>query len=156
MDKNINIIGINAAGITSKVESFDKLLFDINPSIFMLQETKRRINAPKIRAQNLANYQVFELRREIPKEEGGKGLRGGGLAVGALHDLKPVLVRQGDDQVECMTIAVTIGQSKLRCVNGYGPQMGDSKERKDMFWNYLEREVLEAEEEQIGLVIEID
>ena len=34
--------------------------------------------------------------------------------------------------------------------------MGDSKERKDMFWNYLEREVLEAEEEQIGLVIEID
>ena len=154
--KSVNIIGINAAGITSKIDSFDKMLFDKNPSVFMLQETKRRINAPKMKADNLTNYQVFELRREISKEEGGKGQSGGGLAVGALHDLKPVLVRQGDDHVECMTIEITVGLDKLRCVNGYGPQLGDSKERKDGFWKYLEKEVLEAEEQEIGLVIEID
>ena len=112
-------MGINAAGLTSKLETFDKLLYDIKPSIFILQETKRRIGAPKIKAKNIDNYQVFELRRETAREEGGKGLGGGGLAVGALHDLQPVLVRQGDDNVECLTIEVTAGPTKIRCVNGY-------------------------------------
>ena len=76
--------------------------------------------------------------------------------VGALNDLKPVLVRQGDDEVECLTVEVTAGQIKIRCVNGYGPQLSDTKERKQRFWNYLDKEVIEAEEKQIGLVIEID
>ena len=156
LGKSLNIIGINAAGITSKIESFDKVFFDIQPSIFVLQETKRRLHVPKMRAKNLEKYQVFELRRENTKEEGGKGLNGGGLAVGALHELKPILVRQGNDKVECITIEVTAGTTKLRCVNGYGPQMGDTKERKDMFWDYLDREVVEAEESNVGLVIEID
>ena len=109
-----------------------------------------------MKAKNLENYQVFELRRVKSKEEGGKGLCGGGLAVGALHDLNPVLVRQGGDDVECQTIAVRAGQTKIRFVNGYGPQIGDTKDRKEKFWNYLEREVIEAEDEQVGLVIEID
>ena len=99
--KSVNIIGINTAGLTSKIESFEKLLFDLRPSIFMLQETKRRISGAKLKGKNLENYQIFELRREKAKEEGGKGLSGGGLAVGALHELQPVLVRQGDDDVEC-------------------------------------------------------
>ena len=124
---SVNIIQINAAGITSKMNSFDKLLFDICQSVFILQETKRKLNAPKMRAKNLENYQAFELRREKSKEEGGKGLSGGGLAIGALHNLKPVLIRQGDDEVECLTIEITADQTKLRCVNGYGPQIGDTK-----------------------------
>ena len=154
--ENISIVGINAAGLTSKLESFDKLLYDIKPSIFLIQETKRRIGAPKIRAKNIENYQVFELRRERASEEGGKGLSGGGLAVGALHDLQPVLVRQGDDEVECITIEVKAGSTRIRCVNGYGPQLGDTQKRKEMFWKYLDREVLEADFEGLGLMIEID
>ena len=105
---DVNIIGINVAGIASKMHAFDKVLFDIHPSVFILQETKRKTYAPKMSAKNLLNYQVFELRREKAREEGGKGLNGGGLAVGALHDLKPVLVRQGDDNVECLTRAVDL------------------------------------------------
>ena len=131
--KSVNIVGINSAGITSKIQSFDKLLFDIKPSIFMLQETKRKQGAPKMKAHNLDNYQVFELRRDMTREEGGKGMGGGGLAMGALHDLKPVLVRQGNDEAECLTMEVTAGNIKIRCVNGYGPQVGDTKERKDKF-----------------------
>ena len=50
---SVNIIGINTAGITSKIYSFDKLLFDIHPSVFILQETKRKLNAPKMKAKNL-------------------------------------------------------------------------------------------------------
>ena len=110
---NVSIIGINVAGITSKMQAFDKVLFDIHPSVFMLQETKRKTYAPKINAKNLLNYQVSELRREKTKEEGGKGLSGGGLAVGALQDIKPVLVRQGDDNVECLTIEISAGQTKI-------------------------------------------
>ena len=156
LGKSLSIVGINTAGLTSKLESFDKLLYDVKPSIFILQETKRRLGAPKIKARNICNYQVFELRRELAREEGGKGLSGGGLAVGALHELKPVLVRQGDDDVECLTIEVTTGTYKIRCVNGYGPQLGDSQKRKDMFWKYLDREVIEADLEGVGLVIEMD
>ena len=76
--------------------------------------------------------------------------------MGALHDLKHVLVRQGGDEVECLTITIIAGQTKIRLVNGYGPQIGDTKDRKEKFWSYLEREVIEAEKEQVGLVIEID
>ena len=122
----------------------------------MLQETKRKIGCAKMKAKNLENFQVFELKREKSKEKGGKGLSGGGLAIGALHELKPVLVRQGDDNTECITIEVTAGQTRFRYVNGYGPQLGDQKERKYSFWNYLDKEVLEAEEEQIGIVIQMD
>ena len=156
MGKSLNIIGINSAGIASKMDSFDKVLYDIKPSIFMLQETKRRLNAPKFKAKNLENYQLFELRRENAKDEGGKGLNGGGLAVGALQELHPVLVRQGDDEVECLTIEVTAGLIKICCVNGYGPQLCDSLERKEKFWRYLDKEVIDADSSNIGLVIEID
>ena len=152
----IRIIAINSAGITSKIESFDKVLFDRKPSIWFLQETKRKFTDSKMKAKNLINYQIFELRREKTLEEGGKGLNGGGLAVGALHDLNPVLLRQGDDDVECLTIEVITGNTRLRCVVGYGPQLSDSTERKDNFWNYLGEEVESAKKEGVGLAIEVD
>ena len=154
--QSVIIVGINAAGLTSKIESFDKLLFDLQPSIWMIQETKRKQVSPKIKGNNLVNYQVFEMFRSKTIEEGGKGLNGGGLAIGALHDLKPMLVRQGDDEVECMTIQVTTGPTTFRCVVGYGPQIDDSYKRKQGFWNYLDQEVESAFSENIGIVIQID
>ena len=66
------------------------------------------------------------------------------------------MVRQGDDEVECITIEVKAGSTRIRCVNGYGPQLGDTQKRKEMFWKYLDREVVEANYEDLGLVIEID
>ena len=119
------------------MESFNKMLCDKKPSIWFLQETKRKIHDPKMKASNLINYQIFELRREKSAREGGKGLNGGGLAVGALHDLNPVLFRQGNDEVECMTVELTTGNTRLRCVVGYGPQLADSHTRKEQFWKYL-------------------
>ena len=47
----------------------------------MLKETKRRLNSPKLKAKNLLNYQLFELRWET-KEEGGKGLCRGPCSMG--------------------------------------------------------------------------
>ena len=128
--QSVVIVGVNAAGITSKMDSFDKLLFDLKPSIWMIQETKRKQTSPKMRSENLINYQVFEMLRTKTKEEGGKGQNGGGLAIGALHDLKPMLVHQGNDEIECITIQLTTGPTTFRCVVGYGPQNDDSHERK--------------------------
>ena len=78
--KIICVVGINVAGITSKIHSFDEMIFDRNPSIWMMQETKRGSADSKIKSENLVNYQVYELKREKTKEEGGKGAHGGGLA----------------------------------------------------------------------------
>ena len=108
------IVAINYTGLTSKKESFDKIICDRKPSIWLLQETKKKLTDYKIKAKNLVEYQVFELRRENTLEEGGKGLNGGGLAVGALHDLNPVLLGKGDNEVEFMTIEVTTGLTRLR------------------------------------------
>ena len=58
------------------------------------------------------NYQTFELKREKEQKCGGKGLEGGGLALGALHDLKPVLTRKGDDDAECLRSTVRLGFRK--------------------------------------------
>ena len=152
----ICVIGINAAGITSKIDSFDKMLFDRSPSIWMMQETKRRSLDVKIKSKNLENYQVYELKRDRSTEEGGKGAHGGGLAVGALHDLKPVLIRQGDDDVECMSIEVSTISTRIRCVTGYGPQESDCVSRKEKFWDFLDKEVQSAKHDRTGIIIEID
>ena len=120
----------NCNKIGTKMESFNKLLSDLKPSIFGLQETKLKVNDPPIKCENLINYQTFELRREIEKEDGGKGLAGGGLALGALHNLRPVLTRQGDDIAECISVLVKTIPMDILCVIGYGPQIGDSVDRK--------------------------
>ena len=148
--------GNNCNKIGTKIESFNKLLSDLKPSIFGLEETKLKVNDPPIKCENLINYQTFELRREKETENGGKGLEGGGLAIGALHSLRPVLTRQGDDDAECLSIVVKTIPMDVLCVIGYGPQSGDSIDRKSNFWKYLEKETETAREHDFGLIIQID
>ena len=79
--KSVIMVGINSAGITSKLESFNKLLFDIQPTLWFMQETKRNINQSSLAlnnltSNNLQNYPIFELEQQKTKEEGGKGWRG--------------------------------------------------------------------------------
>ena len=45
---------------------------------------------------------------------------------------------------------------KIRCCVAYGPQEGDSKEKKDAFWEYLDQEVVEATNLEAGLLIHFD
>ena len=105
------------------MESFAKLLFDKKPSIMILQDTKKKTTRSKNKGKtNFANYKFLSyLEKKKSLEKGGKGLNGGSLSIGALHDLNPVFLRQVDGQVECITIEVTIGLTILRCMVGYGP-----------------------------------
>ena len=132
------------------------MLGDLTPAVFALEETKRKINEPPMKCNNISNYQVFELRREKEKDEGGKGLEGGGIALGVLHELKPVLTRQGDDDIECLSVIVKTMAMNILCVVGYGPQLGDPITRKTSFWTYLSQEVKTANDKNIGLIIQID
>ena len=93
---------------------------------------------------------MFELTREKNK------ISGGGLAIGVIHDLKPVMTRKGDDEVECLSVEITVGQLQILCVVGYGPQLGDSDERKEQFWKYLEEEIISADIRNVGIIIQID
>ena len=44
----------------------------------------------------------------------------------------------------------------IRIVNGYGPQLGDSIERKMKFWGFIEREVNNAIMAGAGFILQMD
>ena len=79
-NKNIQVLGLNCAGILNKLESFENLLLKKQPSIFCLQETKvKRQN--QIMTESCKKFTIYELLR--------KKSNGGGLALGVHHDLQP-------------------------------------------------------------------
>ena len=50
----------------------------------------------KIKTTNCQNFQIFELLR--------KGKCGGGIAIGAVDDLNPVWISEGDNEMEVLVI----------------------------------------------------
>ena len=78
------------------------------------------------------------------------------MAIVALHELNPVLTRQGDDETECLSVEFSVDKQKFLCVAGYGPQMGDKQERKTKFWKYLDEEAKSASDRDIALIIQMD
>ena len=45
---------------------------------------------------------------------------------------------------------------KIRCIGAYGPQEKDSIEKKNNFWARLSKEVEEAQEEDLGMIFQMD
>ena len=145
----INILGINSAGILSKLDSFDHWLKESNPQIFSIQETKVQ-NTGQVQSKTLDSYQLYELIRDNNPGQGG------GLCIGVSKDLPSCLLREGGQEVECLSVQVQVGQQEVVVVNGYGPQMVASQVKKEQFWEYLEREVVEADRDEKMLVIQMD
>ena len=105
----------------SKIQSFHKLLNDENPTIFYLQETKiKKMN--QIKTDSSRNFTIYELHR--------KNSNGGGLCIGVNKDLRSVWISQGDDEVEALTFEIWADDFPVCVVPAYGPQLGDSLERK--------------------------
>ena len=143
----LQIIGVNCAGILSKLESFEDLLINKEPSIFCLQETKVK-RANQIKTESSRNFTIYELLR--------KKCNGGGLAIGVHNDLQPVWIDQGDDDVEVLVVEVWLNEFPIRIVNGYGPQMSDTIERKRNFWSFIEKQVNNAIVAGAGIIIWMD
>ena len=94
------------------------------------------------------DFQVFYLNRQCSQ--------GGGLAIGVNRDFESTLIREGNDDLETISIQILAGKIPIRTVLAYGPQENSKKEKKSLFWEYLEEEVNQAELEEDGLVIQMD
>ena len=81
---------------------------------------------------------------------------GGGIAIGCKEELKPLLVREGSDEVETLSIEIFVQKLKIRFCTGYGFQENELVEKKNSFWEYFDNEVLEAEKSGSGLIIQMD
>ena len=60
MNKSWKFIGVNSAGLRPKMKTFKKVISELRPSVFFLEETKYK-DAGKFK---LDNYEIFELVRE--------------------------------------------------------------------------------------------
>ena len=146
-NQKLKLVGVNTAGLASKLRSFDKMLTKVSPSIFFLQETKmRRIG--KIKTQNSSKYQIYEVLR---KSKGG-----GGLAIGVLKDLNPVWVSEGSDEIEIMVVEFELSGLKIRLINAYGPQEKEKVSIKSQFWDRLDSEITQAESVGCAVILQMD
>ena len=143
--KSLRFLGVNSAGLRSKLTSFKKVITELKPSVFFVQETKFQ-ETGKLK---LDNFVIFELVRQ--SKDGG-----GGLALGCDKDLKPALVREGDDKVEALSVDIFLKDIKIRCCTAYGCQENDLVERKEAFWTFLDEEVLEADNAGSGFLLHFD
>ena len=113
----------------------------------MLQETKLKIDE-RIACDALKDFQVYYLSRQETQ--------GGGIAIGIVKDLESTLIREGKDQVEAMAVQVVIGELPCSIITAYGPQENAPKEKKEKFWQFLQEEVLRADLEGNGLILQMD
>ena len=138
------LLGSNCNGLNPKKESLFHVINEFKPSVVTLQETKVK-NKGSIKVKG---YQIFE------KTRNGKG--GGGLLTAVDEDLEPVLVSTGQDDVEILTVETKLGNSKIRVINGYGPQEDEEKQITLNFWLEIEKEVLAARDNGCMILIEMD
>ena len=95
--KSLRFMWFNSAGLQSKLFTFKKVLTELVPSVFFIQETKFK----DIGHLKLDNYVIFEKVRA--NKDGG-----GGLALGCVPELKPVWVREGPNDVEALSVNIFI------------------------------------------------
>ena len=144
---NFKVYAINAAGIKSKLISFESVLKNIQPSLWMLQETKLKRNE-LISCASVNDFSVYYLNRQ--------NSQGGGIALGVRKDFKSTLINKGDDVIEAISVKVFVKEFPIRVVTAYGPQENALKEKKEKFWHFIEKEANTAEIEGDGLLIQMD
>ena len=140
-------MGVNSAGLTLKLTSFEHLLSSIEPSLFFIEETKMKTQG-KIKTKSSHKYEIFELNR--------KEKCGGGISIGAVNDLNPVWISEGDDDTEILVIEIEVKEFRIRCIVAYGPQENEKSERKTIFWARLSKEIEEAHEHDLGIIFQMD
>ena len=73
-----------------------------------------------------SNYTVFE---RVRKSKDG----GGGVALGCDKQLHPVWVREGEEDVEALSVEISVKDMKIRCCVSYGFQENEIIEKKILF-----------------------
>ena len=137
-------IGCNAAGLKQKVKSLESKIEKLNPGCVFLQETKLY----KKGQVTIDGFTPFEHVRNTSK--------GGGLLSLICKSFDPVLVYEGDDDIELLVVQGTIGKLKVRFINAYGPQEDDTSERIMGFYETLEEQIISAFDNGCGIIMECD
>ena len=143
----MSFFGINAAGIKSKLRTFDNVLDKAKPDVFLIQETKLKPNE-KIECELVGNYDVYYLNRKMSL--------GGGVAIGVNKEIESTHLTEGNDEVEVLSLHLFLGKLTVRTIVGYGPQENAPIRKKEKFWEFLENEVNEAELKHEAVVIQMD
>lgn len=138
------MVGVNAASLKNKLFTFKKMLAELKPSVFFVEETKYKEEG-KLK---IDNFVIFELVRESKD--------GGGLALGCVKELNPVLVRKGDDEVEAMSVDIFVKTMRIRCVIAYGCQENSLVDKKNKFWSFIEEEVITSWDSGFGFILQFD
>lgn len=85
-----------------------------------------------------------------------KNKSGGGLMTAVDETLKPVLVTEGEDNVEILTVEALVGSRKVRIINGYGPQEDDELNNIFRFWQEIEEEIIKAKDSKCFVLLQMD
>ena len=117
-------MGANAAGISSKLYSFNDILKKLNPSIFFIEETKLKKQG-SLKVDKPSNFIIYEFNR--------KERNGGGIAIGVKEELKPMWIGEGNDDIELLVIEVDLSNIRVRCIGGYGPHEKEMINKKKAF-----------------------
>ena len=80
----------------------------------------------------------------------------GGTLVGALKELKPMLVKEYTDDFELIVIEIALDKKEIRIITGYGPQENLNEDERLAFFLALEEEVVKAEVLGKSLIIQMD
>ena len=96
LKKMLRIFNCNSAGLKNKLLSLEQIIVSNGfPLIWTIQETQLARKG-QIKFEGSDRYQVYEV---IRTEKSG-----GGLAIGVSKSLNPVWVRQGEEDIEILTI----------------------------------------------------
>ena len=145
--RNHSFVGVNSAGLSSKLSSFESMLNALKPTVYFIEETKLK-SSGKIKTESCNGYQILELNRV--------GKSGGGLAIGALAETDPVWISEGDTEVEILVVEISVSELQIRCIAAYGPQEGATSEKKENFWSRLSAEIDDAVENEKAIVFQMD
>ena len=145
--RKLSFVGINAAGLSSKMSSFDSVLKSLKPTVFFVEETKLKTGG-RIKTENSRGYQIFELNRT--------GKAGGGLAIRALNDTEPIWISEGDNEVEVLVVEISVSEMQIRCIAAYGPQEGATPEKKEKFWARISAEIEDAQANEKAIIFQMD
>ena len=65
-------------------------------------------------------------------------------------------MREGNDEVEALSVEIFVKDMSIICCVAYGCQESDLIERKEAFWTFLEEEVMEADNTETGFILHMD
>ena len=136
--------GVNPAGARSKWPTWKKIIRQSNASLWTMQETKCS-QANQLKMDDFIIYEKVRSMRE-----------GGGVAIAAKKALNPVLIAEGNEEVEAISIDIHPSNIKISCTSAYGPQLRDSLTRKTKFWEYLDYIADVARKEGKGFYLQGD